>query len=240
MEGIVKDFQNLVERSLTVQIGDEIYSTQKLHKVVNDLKPQTLEVETLTGFADYINSNVDKNSKDRLFIVVESHVEVSLYENLDRESMSRKKYITAALKHGSNIQFCQYYSNEDFLIKLKSMFVSTPDREFLLRFASKMSVDESIKTNDDGVSQSVAVNKGVSGAIKEMEVAPSIVTLAPYRTFREIAQPQSDFLFRVKAERGGLPSCALFESDGGIWKLQAMKDIADWMRKHVEGVTILS
>ena len=46
--------------------------------------------------------------------------------------------------------------------------------------------------------------------------------LRPYRTFKEIDQPESQFLLRLN-ENGNI---GLFEADGGMWKLEAKKSIA--------------
>lgn len=49
--------------------------------------------------------------------------------------------------------------------------------------------------------------------------------LQPYRTFLEVEQPASDFLLRLDKE--GRP--ALYEADGGAWKLEAKRNIAAYL-----------
>jgi hypothetical protein len=56
------------------------------------------------------------------------------------------------------------------------------------------------------------------------------VVLAPYRTFVEVTQPESDFVFRM--QNG--PRCALFEADGGAWKLTAMRHIKEYLQAALE------
>lgn len=53
---------------------------------------------------------------------------------------------------------------------------------------------------------------------------PPIIKLAPYRTFIEVEQPEGEFLLRL--QKG--PSAALFEADGGAWKIQARKNIKEY------------
>ena len=55
------------------------------------------------------------------------------------------------------------------------------------------------------------------------------VQLQPFRTFLEIAQPESEFLIRVDPQEG----IGFFEADGGIWKLEAKKNIADYFNTHL-------
>lgn len=70
---------------------------------------------------------------------------------------------------------------------------------------------------------------------------PNPVYLAPYRTFREVTQPLSPFVLRMKQGReGGLPTVALFEADGGKWKLDAIAFIRDFLREKIETVPIIA
>ena len=59
-------------------------------------------------------------------------------------------------------------------------------------------------------------------------IVPNPVRLRPYRTFGEIEQPESAYVFRIKdSERG--PAFKLVEADGGLWKNDAMKRIKEYM-----------
>jgi len=237
----VEAIQALVERGVTQEIDGKIYSPVGLRRVIHDPQPLPLAIRTLTGLADYIKSKIDQNALSKIFVVVESFTSVALYQELNPETMLRRNFMRVELEKLREFQFGQFTDNENFLIQLRSMFMSNTDRERLLRFASQVSVDESLKTQDDGVSQSVAVNKGMSGALKEKQIAPSVVSLIPYRTFREVDQPASEFIFRMRAAGTGQPPyCALFEADGGAWKLQAMKNIATWLKANLKTVTVLA
>ena len=59
-------------------------------------------------------------------------------------------------------------------------------------------------------------------------IVPNPVKLRPYRTFAEIEQPESSYVFRIKdSERG--PHFKLVESDGGLWKNVTMKKIKEYL-----------
>ena len=59
-------------------------------------------------------------------------------------------------------------------------------------------------------------------------------TLAPFRTFSEIEQPESSFVLRVN-DRGRV---GLFEADGGAWRNTAMLRIKEYLDNHLnEGKT---
>ncbi|HUW08460.1 MAG TPA: hypothetical protein VM537_01965, partial [Anaerolineae bacterium] len=79
------------------------------------------------------------------------------------------------------------------------------------------------------VSQTVSVRRGMSQTTQV--VVPNPVTLKPYRTFREIDQPESPFLLRARNPKNeeGVPEFALFEADGGAWRLTAVERIKDYL-----------
>lgn len=57
-------------------------------------------------------------------------------------------------------------------------------------------------------------------------ISPTEVRL--YRTFAEIEQPQSSYVFRIQdSDRG--PSFKLVEADGGLWKNATMKKIKEYL-----------
>ena len=65
--------------------------------------------------------------------------------------------------------------------------------------------------------------------------------LKPYRTFTEVEQPESDFIFRMKDM--GSVCCALFEADGGAWRNVAMHNIKAYLQeqlKHYGHITVLA
>ena len=53
--------------------------------------------------------------------------------------------------------------------------------------------------------------------------------LRPYRTFQEVAQPESLFLIRVN-ER----SISFTEADGGMWKLKARETVKEYFCKSFD------
>lgn len=81
--------------------------------------------------------------------------------------------------------------------------------------------------NDNGVTQTVEARQGVAlNAV--VEIKPRVM-LRPFRTFLEVEQPESEFLLRVDPDEG----IGFFEADGGIWKLEAKKNIADYFLKNM-------
>ena len=239
----IEKIESLVKEGLgkIVDIDGRKYSTSSLSLIQHDPQPKALEVHGLQGIVDFIEKTFSPEQKKTLIVSVTCPTGVVVYDSLNPETMSRKAYVRAALDPTENsFPFGRFMDNEEFLIGLKSRFKKTKDQETVLAYASKITQGASVMNVDDGVAQSTTINKTLSGALKENAVAPSIVSLQPYRTFREVAQPESEFIFRMKASGDKLPACSLHEADGGAWKLVAIENIAKWLRSKMADVTVIA
>lgn len=99
--------------------------------------------------------------------------------------------------------------------------------------------EESITSNDDGLSQTVVVK---SGSVKVQQVTvPKLLSLKPYRTFLELeSQPESKFLLRLKQDASKRPLITLHEVDGGAWRLQAISLIENYLKAELDNIAILA
>ena len=186
---------------------------------------QSLGLNTLSSLVDYVKSKLDRES-DRLILTIKDERTVLLEGQLEvdgsRECLAEVNAIIPAFN------FDYFYHSEEFNIKLQSIFTDSSDREILLKVVGNISEDSVKTVGDDGVSQAVTINQGVASKV-DVKV-PNPVTLAPYRTFNEVAQPESKFVFRMKEG----PRCALFEADGGIWRNVAIKNIKNYFEKSLK------
>lgn len=119
------------------------------------------------------------------------------------------------------------YGHEEFMILLRSQFQPSEDRDYLLSILSSVTSKATVKSEDNGLGQSVSINKGICNV--QMTPVKSIVKLRPYRTFYEIKQPESEFLVRLSLEGDGSVSVALHEADGGMWRMEARQGIAAYL-----------
>lgn len=214
-----------MERDSIIQLEQGTFSRENL-KRVNDPVATTLKVSTLTGLVDYIKANVDE-LKGELLIQVKSHDEVRLFSKLNTDR-DRELYIQAEAILPNNIRYNSFIDTENFNIMLQSSFVDTGDKAVLLKYTGLVQ-DEAVKsTGDDGVSQQVTVKTGVASV--GQAIVPNPVSLAPYRTFPEVEQPTSKFIFRMQSG----PRAALFEADGGAWRNQAILNIKNYLEKELE------
>jgi hypothetical protein len=182
-------------------------------------------VEAFEKFA--INSHV-------LHVINEEQVQiVSAFSNVWAK---REMLIDCKLDDSPEFPFGQYMNHEDFMVKVLSLMKQTDDRDYILRIASSLTAERVVTSDDDGISQGVGLKAGVS--LKTAETLKNRVKLAPFRTFREVAQPVSEFVFRVKQDGDQMPKLALFEADGGAWKLEARENIARFLSAGIPGATV--
>lgn len=73
---------------------------------------------------------------------------------------------------------------------------------------------------------SAAIRVSVKSKLVPVKV-PNPVELAPFRTFTEVEQPTSPFVFRVRRD-GDAIMAALFAADADAWKNEAICRIRDY------------
>lgn len=208
-----------------IELDQGTFSRVSLSRVTEPVASK-LTVSTLTGLVDYIKTNVD-HLEGKLLIQVKSPEEVALYSplNADRE---REKYVSAEAILPNNVVYDRFLDTERFNIMLQSAFVDDEDKSKLLKYTALITDDTVKNFGDDGISQKVTVKTGVASVSDA--VVPNPVTLAPFRTFPEVEQPESKFIFRMKEG----PSAALFEADGGAWRNKAILNIKAYLEKELE------
>ena len=208
-----------------IELDQVTFSRVSLNRVTEPVASK-LTVSTLTGIVDYIKTNVD-HLEGKLLIQVKSPEEVALYSplNADRE---REKYVSAEAILPNNVVYDRFLDTERFNIMLQSAFVDDEDKSKLLKYTALITDDTVKNFGDDGISQKVTVKTGVASVSDA--VVPNPVTLAPFRTFPEVEQPESKFIFRMKEG----PSAALFEADGGAWRNKAILNIKAYLEKELE------
>jgi len=202
--------------------------------------PVTVDVSTLGAVRDYLTANKDGLSLATLSVHVNNPNLVQILGPLNIRDMGRATYLGATCADLTEEWLDDYHPLQDFLVGLQVRFVDADDRSRILALMGNVK-HESVKTaTDDGVTQVVQARAGVA-LVSEVAV-PNPVLLTPYRTFRDVVQPSSLFVLRVKAgHTGGLPEAGLFEADGGTWRLKAIERIREWLVEALPaGVAVLA
>ena len=225
MKYIVEDLSQIAY----IQEGSHTFTAKPVHYLAPPLaKPA--EFNTLTGFAAFVGrmlaheAPVDGSKSDMIVRIINPNLVV--LESLLTNDYNQRPII-AQTATGLQVQvfrFGEYMSVEDFLIGLKMRFVNNFHMDSLMALVGNISFSSNIEVSDDGFTQSVGQKAGV--VLKSRADLPSEITLAPYRTFLDTIQPESPFFVRAqKNSRTDMPELALFECDGGQWKLTAMQNI---------------
>lgn len=210
-----------------------LYSDKPLERIDYNPKAAKIEMNTLSSLVDYIKANVDEMS-GKMIIHVQSPTKVQMYSQLDYER--KREYMVEVNAQVPDFRFNQFIEHESFCINLQSKFMDLPgtDRALILKFAGTVETGTVAEYGDDGVTQKATVKTGI--ASKGEAIVPNPVILCPYRTFVEVPQPYSQYIFRMKQDKYDGIQCALFEADGGAWKIEAMKEIKAYLEEQLSGI----
>lgn len=217
--------QYLVELNTTevIEVNGQKYSTNRIN-LVHQPTPSPLTVRNLSGLVEYLQNDFD--NQPPVMIHIESPTSVKVLSTFNQDFARNTLIEAKALL--PDIPFERFQGTEEFIIQLQSCFVPTSDRDAMMQIVGNIQESAVSTVGDDGVSQSVVAKQGVTtvAAVK----LPNPVKLKPFRTFIEIAQPECSFVFRMQSG----PRAALFEADGGAWKLQAIADIKTYLANALE------
>jgi hypothetical protein len=220
-----------LSRESITDVEDRPYSHLSLSPVLDPM-PDALTIHTLTGISDYLAENTDGLNLDNLLVHVGDAKFVALYQRLSGPFEQRPCFIKAAHTE-QEFAFGRFMDIEQFVIELQAKFVQDDLTAKILQVVGNIT-DGVVNTfADDGITQQVTSKTGIGRVV--LADIPNPVTLQPYRTFSEIDQPPGKFILRMQAGGGqDRPKAALFEADGGAWKLEAIKRIQKWLRDHVQ------
>lgn len=214
-----------IERVTLPNGKEEVYSTRPLERL-SEYRPRAdqISMNTLTSLVDYIKGNIDLMAP-RMIVQVKSPEEVLLFSQLDEDR--KREYLVKVNALVPGFSYGRFIDHEEFVINVQSKFLSDPetDKNLILQFAGTVEQGTLTEYGDTGVTQKATVRTGIAN--KSDALVPNPVKLRPYRTFMEVEQPISEFIFRMK-DSGGI-TCALFEADGGAWKNDAMQNIKNYL-----------
>lgn len=232
-----------------IEQEDLKYSDKSLQLIVPPA-PAAVQIQTLQGLVDLHGAELDDaKSKGDVLVHVADALTVEVVSRVSDQKFGRRRVwvesaYPASCKH---FPFGQWLSPESFIIGCQAGFqrvkienadgTMTPDLDYVLRVASAISAEEIETSQDDGVSQKVGMRRGV--VLQGQETIRPVVNLAPYRTFAEIDQVVSGFVFRARKGNTGI-ELALFEADGGRWVLDAVAAITIWLKEKLFGVAVIS
>ena len=214
-----------------VEVNGRYYSNQNL-TLIREPEIKPVKLSGLKGLIDIIDAECKKLPdavlfiNTELFINIDSETHVTVFGLLN--DYFRHTYYTAVPELPQiERKLNGFMPLENMIIFLMTNFIETEDRDYLIKLFSNITDEKSVKMTDDGLSQTVNAKQGI--ALAEKTTVKKIVTLKPYRTFLEAEQPEEKFLPRLDANG----NAALFAADGGMWKIQAKKNIRDYLHVNI-------
>ncbi len=229
--GEAKTHDILLEDESTHEKKMHIFSDKPLYRIKPEIHlADPVEMSTLSSLVDYIKAEID-NMADKMIIHVVSPTRVKLYSKLVAER--NREYVVDVNADIPKFDYGTFINHETFTIGVQSKFIDDleTDKELVLKFAGTVESGTVAQYSDDGVSQKATVKTGI--ASKGEAVVPSLVKLRPFRTFVEVEQPVSDFIFRMKEDKYDGIQCAIFEADGGAWKNAAKRRIKEYLQHEL-------
>lgn len=222
--------QRPIERLLD---GNRIYTDREMHELKEPV-PASIAVCTLDGFVGLVDQAIEGLDLAAALVHVAAYNDVRLIGKKSNAWGTRQLFSVAKPIDIPGFPFGQFIDHERFVIYLQANFVSSPDLVALVKLASNVTAERIQTSEDDGISQKIGQRRGI--VLKGSDTIPGKVKLSPHRTFPEVIQPTSEFAFRARQkDENSLPELALFEADGGAWKLDAMKEVAAYLQNKLAG-----
>ncbi|WP_196029337.1 hypothetical protein [Longicatena caecimuris] len=237
---MLKELADKIEELVNGQVKPEILEHEGVDYVQTARgfeplrKPSTkaIEVNSLEGLVKMIKNALKDAELDGMYGIYkpfivnikfnEIYVMSALCEDKSRNYLVESYPITPTLKIDYDI------SVEEMIILLSTSFVQTENTQKFIESLSSLRIVEEVEFNDDGIGQTVTAKKGTS-MNQKYQIQP-IVKLKPIRTYAEIEQVESKFLFRVNKDG----TVCLREADGGQWKYETQKRIAAYLEEHLK------
>lgn len=228
LEGLREALQYIVslgteaEKTEVVEISGKTYARGNLSRYDKPAYADVVKASTLTALSDYIE-NCAAEFRSNMIIHIVSPTRVRLMSVLDEERNREVLFETNA--ETSEFQFGQWYDQETFIISLQANFQMNDDLATVMKLAGNIEKKNETTFSDDGRTQTATMNVGI--ASKADVIVPNPVELIPYRTFQEVAQPSSKFVFRIGDKE--VPAFKIVEAEGGIWRNEAIMNIKEYL-----------
>lgn len=231
LEKLASKIEELVNKQVEPEIityeGVDYIKTASGFERLRKPSVQHIRANSLTGLMEFVKTTVQESDNLRFPLLISINVNTiqvftSLADDKSREMILEVNPLVPDLQLGYGI------SVEEMIILLSTAYVPTDNTEKFISSISTLRMVEEVEFSDNGIGQTVTAKQGAS-VNKVYEVQP-IVKLKPIRTYAEIDQVESKFLFRVN--KNG--SVKLIEADGGQWKYEVQTRIAECLFEYLK------
>lgn len=209
----------------TYETEDAIYASKGLVFIDGKKKrPRCIDVTGLDSICKLVRNEAGHIGR-QIFVRVSDYKEVSVFTTLDGDE--ERFYLYKCAADTPSVTMGRFLPYENAVIEIRSLYIPTPDTDYLLKLLASVSTESKVTSSDNGVTQKVEAKAGIALSTL-VEVKPRVV-LKPFRTFVEVDQPESEFLLRI-SDKGEI---GLFPADGGVWKLEATRNVAGYFEKEL-------
>lgn len=232
----IDDANKRAEKPEVMEIAGETYirtgtrlERHEPKKPDKEVRPDVFRTFSLDGLIEFIRTDVDGYFQDesrKCIVQVSSPTTVKVLTPITGYWQER---IPLAVCEATvpTIHFDCYMEQDEFQTMIQANFKQTEESQIVLQVVGSLRKVQKVEKADDGVSQRLTINAGVSTA--ENITWKNPVPLVPIRTFQEIEQPESPFVLRANEEA----QAALFEGDGGKWQLMAVSRVTKYLRDNL-------
>ena len=233
----ITDLRSRADMVQVMDINGKTYANKDLYRYDDKTDmAESMHVSTLTAIMDYIGS-CSEEFPGNMILHIRDPKTVILKSELNAHRKRETLLIANAVV--SEFPFDEWLNQEDFMVNIQASFLDdayahhlygmpaeekehpVSDLEAVKRMAGNAEQRNNVQYSDDGVSQvaTAMVGAGVKGDV----LVPNPVLLRPYRTFQEVPQPESPFVFRISD--GDRPKFKLVEAGGQMWRNEAVNNI---------------
>lgn len=233
-------FEKADEKKDNVEIIENFGVTQLLNRntgridTISRPKVETIRISTLTGIVDFLSNNIDTLDLTNFFILITSDQEVALLSRLTEGYLNRNLFLNSC-NQMVRIPYENKYTYFEFASMLYEYFVHTPELKELIAKLNGIKAIKDTQFTNNGIE--VTVQRKVGITLIGSEIFDPVVSLRPYRTFREVEQPESKFLIEI-TEHEDIPYFSIKPVDGGLWKNVAINNIKEWLETKLKEKTI--
>lgn len=225
LKGFVNKIVELAAPS-TYVIDGHTYSNEHLDRIdPPKWMPKSIDVTGLDSVCKLVR-NEAKAVGRKIFVQIKAYNEVKVFSTYDEQY--ERSYLYRCVADTPSVTVNRFNPYENAVIELRSLYIPNKDTDYLLQLLSSISSESKVVSTDNGVTQSVEAKQGI--ALSQMVAVKPRVSLKPFRTFIEVDQPESEFLLRISSDG----KIGLYEADGGVWKLEATRNVAEFFEKELK------
>jgi len=229
------------------------WSDRELKKFENVKRLEPVGFCTLTSLTEYLESRVDvpNDFVQHIFINVASPDNIIVYSEANANNYYRRTEIAKVRAMLPVVKIGQWVDQTEFCIMMRANFIDNglswtedgingpdTDRDALISVASNIVSGTIAQYEDTGISQKATLRTGIQES--DDRLLPERVILRPYRTFMEVEQTKSEFIFRARDDKYDGVQLSLHEADGGRWRLDAMSSVKNYLMERFADVDYIT